>query len=201
MKTTAERLAVPLPMRLRTRPRDALSYPIPWIVVIDRAGQPQFTINDHSRVVEAARKRLCALCGKRHDPDGAWFIGGPRCFLHPQGAFLDPPAHLECAEYALRVCPFLAVPSYTKRIDDRKLSPENTPEGMTLVWNNGMPEPPPERFGLGRSTSYEVISPAPGEVLFVPTRWDYVEFWRHGEPCDPPDDASGGPAPGEERAA
>ena len=50
MSALAERLATPVPKMMRTLPRDARGYPIPFIVVIDRAGKPQFTINDAQRV-------------------------------------------------------------------------------------------------------------------------------------------------------
>jgi hypothetical protein len=181
----AERLAIPLPKQLRTRPRDARGYPIPFIVVIDRRRQPQFTINDSTRVTACRTRSLCGICGKRLDKD-LWFVGGARCFLHPRGAFVDPPSHYACAEYALRVCPFLAAPSYAKRIDDRKLPPGGLPDGMALGRVDFMPPAQPERFGLGSTRAYRWVS-HDRDGVYVVDAWDYVEWWKTGEPVNAPD--------------
>lgn len=188
----SRRLDTPLPMRMRTLERDLRGYPIPFIVLRDTSGQPQFTINDVRRTQQCRSKRLCAICGKRFD-DGMWFVGGSRCFLHPHGAFLDPPAHLECAEYALQVCPFLAMPRYSKRIDDGKLAPGTMPDGMRLVRTDHMPPNQPAQFGLGFTREYTVQHPRPGEVVYFVARWEYVEFWRNGERCNAPDTPEGPP--------
>lgn len=184
--TLGERLALPLPKRLRTRPRDSRGYPIPFIVLIDKSGQPQFTINDTRSVSQCITKKLCSICGKRFE-NGVWFVGGSRCFMHQHGAFLDPPMHNECAEYALRVCPFLAAPRYSGRLDDRKLKPENTPDNMVLVRQDHMLPAQPERFGLGCAATYKVLHPTPGETIFTVDRWEYVEWWRNGVMVNAPD--------------
>jgi hypothetical protein len=186
--TLEERLALPLPKRLRTRPRDKRGYPIPFIVLVDRSHEPQFTINDVRQTGACITKKLCSLCGKRFE-DGMWFVGGSRCFMHEHGAFIDPPMHHECAEYALQVCPFLAAPSYAKRIDDRKLKAENMPKGMLLARVDHMPPDQPERFGLGCTQAYRLVNPNPGETIFVADRWDYVEWWRNGVTINAPDAA------------
>jgi hypothetical protein len=175
----SRRLTTPVPMRMRTLPRDNRDYPVPFIVMRDRNGKPQFTINDHSRVIECVSKKLCAICGKRFT-DGMWFVGGPRCFVHQYGAFLDPPAHVECAEYALRVCPYLAAPSYARRIDDRKLSPDAIPDGTTIVMEDIMPDDRPDVFALGHTDEFATVHQEPGQQLFIVRRWRHVEFWRHG---------------------
>ena len=41
--------------------------------------------------------------------------------MHENGAFADPPGHRACVTYALQVCPYLAAPSYAKRIDGETL--------------------------------------------------------------------------------
>lgn len=200
MTPLQERLAMPLPKRMRTLERDARGYPIPFIVLRDRSGTPQFTINDDRRTSQCISQKLCAICGKRFDMHrdpkvpGAvflqmWFVGGSRCFLHRHGAFVDPPLHLDCAEYALRVCPFLAAPSYAKRIDDKKLKPGDLAEGMALHRHEHMMPRQPERFGLGCASAYQRVEPSPGSVLFVVARWDYVEWWRNGARCAAPAEA------------
>lgn len=179
MNAPLKRLTTPIPRSLRTRPRDSRGYPIPFVVVIDNHKQPQFTINDHERVLECARKGLCALCGKRFI-SGLWFIGGPKCFLHELGAFLDPPAHLECAEYALRVCPYLAAPSYARRIDDRKMTAAAIPDGMIIVKEDAMPDYRPPLFVLGHAYESGTTTLETGQLLYIPRHWRYIEFWRHG---------------------
>ncbi|HEY2617482.1 MAG TPA: hypothetical protein VGI78_09115 [Acetobacteraceae bacterium] len=174
-----------VPQRMRTRPRDARGYPIPFLVMIDRNGTPQFTINDDAKAAACRAKRLCAICGKRFDPDGVWFVGGSRCFLHEHGAFIDPPSHLECATYSLRVCPFLAASRYMRRIDDAKLAPGAMPDDKVLVRTEAVAPRLPERFGLGRTSRYRFEGPHFG--CFVVEQWDYVEWWRAGAPCETPD--------------
>lgn len=181
------RLATAIPQRMRTRPKDARGYPVPFIVMIDKTGLPQFTINDVRRVADCHSKRLCAICGKRHDKQ-VWFVGGSRCFLHPHGAFIDPPMHHDCAEYALRVCPFLALPSYSRRVEDRKLKPEGRHEDLKIVRTDFMNPMQPELFGLGSADSYRIKGSAVhGDQILIVDRWNYVEFWKAGEPVNAPD--------------
>lgn len=193
------RLETELPRRMRTMQRDARGYPIPFIVLRDKSGTPQFTINDVEATTECRVKRLCSICGKRFDrhpvtfKDMMWFVGGSRCFLHERGAFLDPPMHLVCAEYALRVCPFLAASRYLRRIDDAKLKPENTPDGMTLVREKHMQPDLPERFGLGLTYRFSYRETLPGQGVHIVSRWEHVEWWKAGEPVNAPD--TGQPPP------
>jgi hypothetical protein len=175
-----------LPKLMRTLPRDARGYPIPFLVMVDKTGLPQFTINDDRKATACRTKRLCAICGKRFT-DGMWFVGGARSFLHEHGAFVDPPMHLECAEYALRVCPFLAASKYLRRIDAAKLKPDAIPEGIAIARRDHMPPSLPERFGLGFTQHYDYLSQP---AVFVVPRWDYVEWWRQGELCNAPDAGS-----------
>jgi len=175
------RLGTVTPKTMRALERDERGYPIPFIVLRDKFGTPQFTINDHARVSSCVNKKLCAICGRRLNA-GFWFVGGSRCFLHTNGAFLDPPTHLECAEYALKVCPFLAARTYTKRIDDAKLKPGGLPRGMGLIREESMQPELPERFGLGHTSGYIET-----DRRFNVRHWNYLEFWRRGEPIHAPD--------------
>jgi hypothetical protein len=169
---------IEIPKRLRTRPRDRRGYPVPFSVYIDRTGRPQFTITDPVKLRACIGKRLCGLCGGRIDA-GYWFVGGERCFTHELGAFIDPPMHEECARYAIRVCPFLAAPSYAKRIDDR-LMPAPI-GGEVLVKDNTMADERPAVFGLGMTTGYTLVRPSPLQTYFRADGWAVQERWRHGE--------------------
>lgn len=173
------RHSVVVPKRMRTLERDARGYPIPFIVLRDKLKQPMFTINDVRRTTECRTRRLCSICGKRLDT--MWFVGGTRCFIHDRGAFIDPPLHYECGEYALQVCPFLAMPSYNKRIDSKKLKPENMHEHMALLSIDHMDPAQPEFFGIGHGSPVAFD----GKVYGV-LRWEYVEWWHNGAQCNAP---------------
>lgn len=191
----SDRLAVEVPKRMRSLRKDARGYPIPWIVMIDKTGTPQFTINDQQRLHACVTKHLCAICGKRFDrhPITArhemWFVGGARCFLNQRGGFIDPPSHLECAEYALRVCPFLAARKYAKRIDDKKLAPDAIPDGMVLATAEHMQPELPDRFGLGLCFDYRVVGSSLDPVFTV-AAWHHIEWWHAGEQTNAPDSAT-----------
>jgi hypothetical protein len=178
-----QRLAVPIPKRLRTRPLDTRGYPVPWIVFVDDTGTPQFTVNDIRRLRQTRSKNLCGLCGNRMEKT-MWFIGGPKCFTHEHGAFVDPPNHYECAEYALRVCPFLAAPSYVKRVDLEKLRQMGLTSRDIMVVHYANPGNRPDCFGLGATRAYDYIDD-PG--VYTIERWDYLEWWRDGATTNAPD--------------
>lgn len=182
----AERLLVPIPKRMRTLERDQRGYPVPFIVLRDKTGRPQFTINDVRRTEEARTKRLCSICGKRLGRS-VWFIGGSRCFTHAHGGFVDGPTHEECSFYAIRVCPFLAAPSYAKRIDDKLLAEDATPDGLLLATVPHMLPDRPERFGLGETSNYEVFFAPRQGWLYRASTWDYVSWWQHGQEVNAPD--------------
>jgi hypothetical protein len=175
-----KRLNIEVPKRLQTLERDHRGYPIPYIVLRDRNGRPHFQINNHDKLVEVVRRRLCALCGKRLD-SGAWFIGGRRCFTDPAGAFIDPPAHGACALFAIRVCPYLASPSYARRLDGRTLTDEATPDGVLIVREDMMPDDRPETFGLGHTAAFQCIPTGQGQFVMRADKWESVTFWRHGQ--------------------
>lgn len=171
--------AIPIPERLSHRPVDPRGYAIPWIVLHDTAGNPQFAINDsHLRGI-ALDKDLCHICGTGLFR-GRWFVGGPVSALHPNGAFYDGGMHDECAHYALAVCPYLAAPRYAKRLDDARMRPEDAPEGLVTIDTTMLPDRPPVfvavmSIGQRRVTDDNVL----------PTRpYRRIEFWRHGQKID-----------------
>jgi hypothetical protein len=92
-------------------PRDERGYPIPWFVAYVN-GKPDFRLADISRVEQAVRGSLCWICGGGLARYRAFVIG-------PLGAInrvhSEPPSHHECAMYAVRVCPFLALPKARRR--------------------------------------------------------------------------------------
>lgn len=177
--------SVRMPKRLHVRPRDTRGIPIPFIAFVDANGVPQFTINDEHRTRQCRTKRLCGICGKRFDEFGMWFVGGARCFTHDAGAFIDPPMHWACAAYAMQVCPFLAAPRYSKRIDDAKLTAGGIDTTTAILVRNGMPEEQPELFGLGGTLAYRWLE---DHRVYRIDEWVHIEWWRNGVEVDAPDE-------------
>jgi hypothetical protein len=175
---------------MRTLERDGRGFPVPFIALRDKSGRPQFTVNDVRKTEEARKKRLCSICGKRLG-DSVWFIGGSRCFTLDEGAFVDGPTHEECANFAIRVCPFLAAPSYGRRIDDKLLKPGDEPDGMLLAKIPHMLPDRPERFGLGETHEYESFLTDRQGWVYRAFTWDYVSWWQAGTEVNAPD----GPPP------
>lgn len=106
---------IPIPDRMRALPLDPRGYPVPVNVTRDRNGKPNFATNDERVRQLLFRKDRCGICGGKL-LRGRWSIGGPGSALHPDGAFLDPPMHYECARYAVQACPYLAMPTYSKSV-------------------------------------------------------------------------------------
>lgn len=92
-----------IPERLKKLPVDARGYPVPWFVAeID--GKFDFRVMDGAKLYEAIAARLCWVCGEKLGVSLAFTIG-PMCALNRTIA--EPPSHRECAEFAIKACPFL----------------------------------------------------------------------------------------------
>jgi hypothetical protein len=127
---------IAIPERLRGAPLSPEGYPVPWFVPwLD--GVPEFRAMDGEKFVAAVRRRLCWLCGQ---PLGKHlcFPIGPMCAVTRTTA--EPPSHLSCAEYAVKVCPFLTQPRMRrneKDMPEEKYSPgemiKRNP-GVTVLW-------------------------------------------------------------------
>jgi hypothetical protein len=166
---------VPIPERMRLLPRDRRGYPVPFIVMRDNDGKPHFTINDEDRRRFVLKNDRCPLCNHGLFR-GRWYVGGPRCAFDPRGAYLDPPMHHECAEYALQVCPYLAAPNYSKRIDDKTLDPAKS--DALIVASPEVENDRPDFFVAVMALGH-TITP---EGFMVPKRpFRRVEFWRRGK--------------------
>ncbi|MBY3432713.1 hypothetical protein HFN89_00805 [Rhizobium laguerreae] len=170
---------VPIPERMRSLPVDPRGYPVPVNVIRDRNGKPNFAAND-----ESVRQRLftedrCGICGGKL-LRGRWSVGGPGSALHPDGVFLDPPMHYECARYAVQVCPYLAIPSYGKSVSKiQPLSYGTSKAG--IAYNPTVFSTRPDLFLLvmyvGHKLSYE------GNAVrsLKPKRpFRSIEYWRDG---------------------
>jgi hypothetical protein len=158
--------------------RDRRGYPIPIIILRDDNGRPHFQINDDRTLEMCLKERRCAICGEKYEDD-IWLAGGYLSAFHPHGAYADTPTHHECGQYAMQVCPYLAAPSYGKRIDDKTLNKGNF-SGMTFVDPTVMPERP-AFFVLAKTSNFSIKRPDPITRYIIPVRpWLEVELWKDG---------------------
>jgi hypothetical protein len=166
---------IAIPDQMKHLPRDERGYPIPYIVFRDSDRKPHFTINDQSRVQKCKTADICSICGKGLFR-GRWFVGGPGSALHPNGAYIDPPLHHECMQFALQTCPYLLSEKYTKRIDGKTLDPAKAP-GVIGLLDETMDPTRPQIFvavmAIGQSYT--------DRGYIVPIRpYRKMEFWRNG---------------------
>jgi hypothetical protein len=95
---------------------------VPWFVAwID--GAPDFRIVARGKVAEAIQFGKCFICG---DELGRWltFAVGPMCTINRTAP--EPPAHKDCALYAVQACPFLTRPAMRRRAT-------GLPEGLAVA--------------------------------------------------------------------
>lgn len=170
----ADASSVAIPKRLAQRPRDKRGYPIPFAVLVNKDGIPDFRITDQAKWFFAVEHRRCGLCG---EPLGSKlaFIGGSKC--HEYRVFTDLPMHRDCAEYALRVCPYLALPKmmHARSVDQSKLDPD-----VRVVVSGEVSVDKPERFMLGIAKGYKGVKL--GDTFALQAEpWLEVVWWKDGE--------------------
>lgn len=171
-----------MPKSIGRLDRDVRGYPVPFIVLRDRQGKPLFALNDMIKMALCRRMALCSVCGNRLHPWGRgsadremWFVSGSRAFLCQGGVFRDPPVHYVCGQYSLKVCPFLAAPSYTKSVGMRQVA--KLPGLMTVppVAFSGPMHPEWFGIGLARVAYWSDES----DTYWMPT-FEHLEFWQKG---------------------
>ena len=185
--------AVPIPKRMRGLTKDRRGYPIPFTVMRDSDGRPHFTVNDAERQIKAAKERRCAICGN-HLGQICWVVGGPLAAFHEMGAYVDLALHDECKTYALKVCPYLAMPNYLGRIDDKTVDKSKLIDPGMISMNLLVTPERPALFVAVASHSYELIDQetlkhGKAELtiqrvapLIKPVRpYASIEYWLAGE--------------------
>jgi hypothetical protein len=121
---------ITVPLRMQRLPVSDKGYPVPWFVA--RIGdQWDFRAIGPGKMVEAYKKRQCWLCGETLGQYLA-FVIGPMCSVNRINS--EPPSHLECAQYAVKACPFLAHPKMRRNTVDL---PGGTIAGEHLDHNPG----------------------------------------------------------------
>jgi hypothetical protein len=185
MLTARERIErTPIPDRMLGLQRDQRGYPIPFIVQRGVTDLPHFAINDQNLRYRCASEDRCGICGQKL-MRGRWFVGGPLSAFHKFGAYFDPPMHKECMEYAMVVCPYIAIASYNadKRsaMDRVNNKPKDLPDTAILIDETMIPGRPPVFVCV--HARGQRITP---NGHFVPLRpYIALQFWRHGEHITP----------------
>jgi hypothetical protein len=123
---------IPLPARLSRRPVSERGFPVPWFV--SRINNKWDFVNvDPRKILDAYQRKICWLCGESLGTFRC-FVIGPMCSINRVSS--EPPAHRDCAEYAVRACPFLARPN-AKRNDKAHLGEFDDIPGMAIEHNPG----------------------------------------------------------------
>jgi hypothetical protein len=111
--------------------------PVPWFVEwID--GEADFRVMDGRKWIRAVKFDLCWLCGQTLGRFKV-FCAGPMCAVNHTSA--EPPSHRDCAEYAVKACPFLTKPRMRRNdaeMPDHAIEPGGLMiprnPGVTLLW-------------------------------------------------------------------
>lgn len=128
---------VPMPSRIRALPRNRVGYPIPFFAAtID--GERDFRVGDPDAYRACVLDRACWVCGQRRKAKEHAFVIGPMCAVNRTSQ--DPPCHVECAEYAAKVCPFMVRPNMVRRerglpdtVGNAGIAIQRNP-GACLIW-------------------------------------------------------------------
>lgn len=175
---------IPIPARMAHLPRDRRGYPIPVNVLLDDEGLPHFTINDEKTRQMLILEDRCPICGGKLFR-GRWSVGGPMSAFHPAGRYMDTPMHYECCCYAMQVCPYLAMPSYSKRLDGRTIA--NRPlAGEAVFTDPTMIDQRPEIFVAVMHVGQQFTRAPWGVRYIIPNRpYHNIEYWKNGTRLDP----------------
>jgi hypothetical protein len=172
--------SIPVPPQMAHLPRDPRGFPIFVMAYRDDDGRAHFTINEEHIRQRVIRRDLCSICG-RGLLRGRWFVGGEKSAFHPHGAYIDPPMHSACAHYALRVCPYLAAPTYATPIAGRTVSPDDPTTFVNptaIISPSTIDELRPALFVAVLARGQHA---PPGRAVIFPARpYITVEYWQHG---------------------
>lgn len=170
---------ISIPKRMAHLDRDERGYPIPVMVFRDKTGRAHFTINNESDRFMLLMDDRCSICGQKL-LRLRWFVGGPLSAFHEHGTYMDPPLHRECMHYGLRVCPYLALPSYTKRIDARTV---RDPEPNRIFMDQTHIPARPVVFVCVGATGQSIRNTGdPLSPIYVTPKRPYkaIEHWKDG---------------------
>jgi hypothetical protein len=162
-----------MPDRIAALPVDPeRGLPVPFFVAqVD--GKPDFRIAEADKVARCRQEYLCWICGQKL---GRYmtFVIGPMCAVNRISA--EPPMHRDCAEYSVKVCPFLLNPKQKRNPkpiggqSKAELAPmpgigiERNP-GVMLEWV---------------TVSYALVPDGRGNFLFGIGKPTFIHWWAQG---------------------
>jgi hypothetical protein len=161
---------IPIPDRMRHLPISSKGYPVPWFVAIVD-GVPDFRVIGPGKIVYAHNHRKCWLCGDTLGVHKIFTIG-PMCTVNRISA--EPPSHRDCAEYAVRACPFLSKPNMRRNEVDMPEDGKN-PAGIMIKRNPGV-------TALWITKRYSLMHVDNG-VLFHVGEPERVDWYAQGRPA------------------
>lgn len=142
-------------------------FPVPRFVQ-DVSGKPDFRVVNMTYLTLAIRHKLCWLCGEALGRFQCFAIG-PMCAINRVSS--EPPSHKECAEFAVKACPFMANPNRAR--NEHGLPPESeNPAGIMIKRNPGVTL-------LWVTEDYRTFKSGDGILIKI---GDPVEtqWWAHG---------------------
>lgn len=158
---------VDMPECIEILPRDKRGFPVPkfveWI-----NGEPDFRITARGWPATCVNKHRCWICGGNLGSK-KWFVIGPMCTVTRSTS--EPACHRLCAEFAVKNCPFLAMPMAKRNERDMPEGHRPAPglainrnPGVAAIWQTERFTP----FTVGDGWLIEVGPP------------QEVSFWREG---------------------
>ena len=140
---------------------------------------PSFVTIDVIRATHCRTQGLCWCCGKMLGAH-KWFVFGPASAVAQQS--VEPPSHMDCAQYAVQVCPFILNP-------DRQMRAPKLPLKERQEVNPGVATYNPGISVLWATKSYHVVavSKNKGIYWFEPGEPEVIEFWREGRKATRPE--------------
>lgn len=164
------KLIAPVPPRMASLAVDHRGYPVPYFVKIIN-GEPDFRVLDLDRLYRCANLDLCQICGTKHDKI-VWFVAGPTFVMNQSSA--EPPMHRECAEYALKTCPFMLYPKAERA---KKALPEDA--GFNYSLGNVVLKKPPV-FAMCGTEHYSTSCNEERGLYFQAGDFVEVDWWAAG---------------------
>lgn len=169
-----------IPERMRHLPRDERGYPVPFIVLRDTTGRAHFTVNDEALRLRCFAEDLCGICGTKLFR-GRWFIGGPLSAMDPNGVFVDPPMHAECARFSLQACPYLAGERWRGTVAGKSFPAEERDKMQAALVEYTMLPGRPDLFLAIMATEQRLTGHGMQTWIRPKRPYRCVEYWRHGQ--------------------
>ncbi len=108
MAPKTKRPEIPLPDQMKNLPLVEGGYRKPWFV----KGE-DFRVTDGEKAWLSVSKKACWICGNPFiEPTYAMVGDAMSATIR---IYTEPPCHIECAEYAMQVCPFILYPNAKRR--------------------------------------------------------------------------------------